>query len=133
MTGALIVLVVNDDSAIQKTIDEILSDSFTVNSTTSCSQMFSLVQRELIPGIILMKYDISGQNGFEALTMLRTLPGAMDIPMVFILSSRYLMSVELSSQFTEIPSAVVLAVTKKSCPVNSDSPLSRSSAVSSPL
>jgi DNA-binding response OmpR family regulator len=84
MSGKKAILIVDDDPAMLKMAGEILRGDFEVSCAKSGIEAISLVGGDFLPDIILLDVDMPGMNGFNTLRKLRGIPGAADIPVVFL-------------------------------------------------
>jgi DNA-binding NarL/FixJ family response regulator len=64
--------------------DELLSEHYTVSLAKSGPEAARLLAEGLSPDIILLDIVMPLMNGYEAFECLRNLPGARDIPVIFL-------------------------------------------------
>ncbi|MCM1282212.1 MAG: response regulator [Muribaculaceae bacterium] len=80
------VLVVDDDSAVLRTMQEILSYRYKAMLTTSAAQAIASIVRRR-PDIILLDYDMPVCDGRQTIQMLRAEQATKDIPVVFLVDA----------------------------------------------
>jgi CheY-like chemotaxis protein/DNA-binding CsgD family transcriptional regulator len=78
------VLVIDDDTALLKMADELLSETYAVSLAKSGREAVSLLEKGFAPDIILLDIVMPFMNGYETFERLRNIPGARDIPVVFL-------------------------------------------------
>lgn len=79
-----IVLVVDDDLGLLDMAGEVLKSDYAVSFATSGPEALELIRSGFIPTIILLDIDMPGMDGFEMLERLREMPGARDVPVVYL-------------------------------------------------
>jgi CheY-like chemotaxis protein len=84
MDGKYTVLVIDDDTALLKMADELLSGPYTVSLAKSGPEAVNLLEKGLMPDIILLDIVMPFMNGYETFEHLRGIPGVRDIPVVFL-------------------------------------------------
>jgi CheY-like chemotaxis protein/DNA-binding CsgD family transcriptional regulator len=84
MDGKYAVLVIDDDTALLKMADELLARAYTVSLAKSGPEALRLLEKGLCPDIILLDIVMPLMNGYETFERLRKLPGARDIPVIFL-------------------------------------------------
>ena len=73
-----------DDNAIQlRTLKGILDEKFDVDMVTSGIKAVKLIQAH-IPDLVFLDYDMPECDGKETLQRIRQIPGAEDVPVVFL-------------------------------------------------
>jgi len=78
-----LVMLVDDNLANLMIAKEALSDAYTVITVPSASKMFELLVRYK-PKLILLDVNMPEMNGYEAIKILKNLPEAKDIPVIFL-------------------------------------------------
>jgi DNA-binding NarL/FixJ family response regulator len=84
MDGKYTVLVIDDDTALLKMADELLSQQYAVSLAKSGQEAVGLLKKGFAPDIILLDIVMPFMNGYETFERLRTIPEAQDIPVVFL-------------------------------------------------
>ncbi|MDR0451189.1 MAG: DNA-binding response regulator [Treponema sp.] len=84
MDGKYTVLVIDDDTALLKMANELLSETYTVSLAKSGRDALKLLEEGFAPDIILLDIVMPFMNGYETFEQLRGVPGARDIPVVFL-------------------------------------------------
>jgi DNA-binding NarL/FixJ family response regulator len=78
------VLVIDDDTALLKMANELLAEQYAVSLAKSGGEALSLLEKGFTPDIILLDITMPFMNGYETLERLRDIPGARDVPVVFL-------------------------------------------------
>jgi CheY-like chemotaxis protein len=84
MDGKYTVLVIDDDTALLKMANELLSETYAVSLAKSGKEALSLLGKGFAPDIILLDIVMPFMNGYETFERLRKIPEAQDIPVVFL-------------------------------------------------
>jgi CheY-like chemotaxis protein/DNA-binding CsgD family transcriptional regulator len=84
MDGKYTVLVIDDDTALLKMANELLSERYTVSLAKSGKEALNLLKKGAVPDIILLDIVMPFMNGYETFELLRNIPEARDIPVVFL-------------------------------------------------
>jgi CheY-like chemotaxis protein/DNA-binding CsgD family transcriptional regulator len=84
MNGSHTVLVIDDDTALLKTANELLIERYTVGLAKTGREAISLLEKGFLPDIILLDIAMPFMNGYETLERLRNIPEARDIPVLFL-------------------------------------------------
>jgi DNA-binding NarL/FixJ family response regulator len=84
MDGKYTALIIDDDTALLKMANELLSETYTVSLAKSGKEALSLLEKGFVPDIILLDIAMPLMNGYETLKRLRSIPGARDVPVVFL-------------------------------------------------
>jgi CheY-like chemotaxis protein/DNA-binding CsgD family transcriptional regulator len=82
--GKYTVLVIDDDTALLKMANELLSERYAVSLAKSGREAVSLLEKGFAPDIILLDIVMPFMNGYETFERLRNIPEARDIPVVFL-------------------------------------------------
>ena len=61
------ILIIDDDLMLLKTAEEILSDQYNVSVAKSGIQALNLLNKNIIPDLILLDIDMPQMDGFEVL------------------------------------------------------------------
>ena len=61
------ILVIDDDLMLLKTAEEILSDQYNVSVAKSGIQALNLLNKNIIPDLILLDIDMPQMDGYETL------------------------------------------------------------------
>jgi CheY-like chemotaxis protein/DNA-binding CsgD family transcriptional regulator len=77
-------LVIDDDTALLKMANELLSEHYAVSLAKSGREALSLLEKGLAPDIILLDIVMPFMNGYETFERIRSIPEARDIPVVFL-------------------------------------------------
>jgi CheY-like chemotaxis protein len=78
------VLVIDDDTALLKMVNKLLTGRYMVSLAKSGMEAVSLLEKGFLPDIILLDIVMPFMNGYETLERLRNIPEAQDIPVVFL-------------------------------------------------
>jgi DNA-binding NarL/FixJ family response regulator len=78
------VLVIDDDTALLKMANELLSEQYAVSLAKSGREAVSLLEKGFAPDIILLDVVMPFMNGYETFERLRKIPETCDIPVVFL-------------------------------------------------
>jgi CheY-like chemotaxis protein/DNA-binding CsgD family transcriptional regulator len=84
MNGKYTVLVIDDDTALLKMANELLSETYAVSLAKSGKEALALLGQGFMPDVILLDIAMPFMNGYETLERLRNIPGAADVPVVFL-------------------------------------------------
>jgi DNA-binding NarL/FixJ family response regulator len=84
MDGKYTVLVIDDDTALLKMANELLSEQYAVSLAKSGREALALLEKGFTPDIILLDIVMPFMNGYETFERLRKIPEARDIPVVFL-------------------------------------------------
>jgi DNA-binding NarL/FixJ family response regulator len=84
MDGKYTVLVIDDDTALLKMADELLSEQYAVSLAKSGEEAVSLLEKGFAPDIILLDIAMPIMDGYETLEHLRKIPEAQDVPVIFL-------------------------------------------------
>jgi DNA-binding NarL/FixJ family response regulator len=84
MDGKYTVLIIDDDTALLKMANELLSENYAVSLAKSGEEALTLLEKGFAPDIILLDIAMPLMNGYETLEHLRSLPVARDVPVVFL-------------------------------------------------
>jgi CheY-like chemotaxis protein/DNA-binding CsgD family transcriptional regulator len=84
MDGKYTVLVIDDDTALLKMTNELLSGTYGVSLAKSGREALILLEKGFTPDIILLDIVMPFMNGYETFERLRRIPGARDIPVMFL-------------------------------------------------
>ena len=103
------VLVVDDNSALNKLMCMVLQSSYTVTGVKSAAEAFSIIKSQPLPDLIVLDYNLPGVNGLEFLKFLRSNSLYNEIPILFIsgeasesLTSQMLLFGELADKGGEV-------------------------------
>ncbi|MDR1131701.1 MAG: response regulator [Oscillospiraceae bacterium] len=80
------VLLVDDDPAFLKTVNDALREAYTVSFAVSGAEALELAAAGHVPDIILLDVAMPGMDGYETLEKLRELEDMQDVPVVFLSS-----------------------------------------------
>ncbi len=69
------ILVIDDDLMLLKTAEEILSDQYNVSVAKSGIQALNLLNKNIIPDLILLDIDMPQMDGYETLEEIKKIPG----------------------------------------------------------
>ena len=61
------ILIIDDDLMLLKTAEEILSDQYNVSVAKSGIQALNLLNKNIIPDLILLDIDMTQMDGYETL------------------------------------------------------------------
>lgn len=78
------VLIVDDDVALLKMAEEILTGYYAVSLAKSGEQALKLLQTGFIPDVILLDIDMPHLNGYETIEKLHKIETVQDIPVIFL-------------------------------------------------
>jgi putative two-component system response regulator len=78
------IFVVDDSDTNLTMAEEALEDHFDVMTIPSAAKMFSLLEKKMIPRLILLDIEMPEMNGFEALEKLKTDGTWSTIPVIFL-------------------------------------------------
>ncbi len=78
------VLVVDDDTALLKTVAELLEASYNISLAESGETALRLLERGLSPDIILLDVAMPHISGYELIARVRSHKHAADIPIIFL-------------------------------------------------
>ena len=78
------VLLVDDDTALLKSVWEILKNDYSVSSVKSGHEALDMLSAGYVPDIILLDIDMPGLNGFETLASIGEMEEMHDIPVMFL-------------------------------------------------
>ena len=78
------VLLVDDDTALLKSVWEILKNDYSVSSVKSGREALDMLGAGYVPDIILLDVEMPGLNGFETLALIREMEGMPDVPVMFL-------------------------------------------------
>jgi DNA-binding NarL/FixJ family response regulator len=84
MDGKYTVLVIDDDTALLKMANELLSEQYAVSLAKSGREALALLGKGFVPDIILLDIVMPFMNGYETFERLRNIPEARDVPVVFL-------------------------------------------------
>ena len=68
------ILVIDDDLMLLKTAEEILSDQYNVSVAKSGIQALNLLNKNIIPDLILLDIDMPQMDGYETLEEIKKEP-----------------------------------------------------------
>lgn len=68
------ILVIDDDLMLLKTAEEILSDQYNVSVAKSGIQALNLLNKNIIPDLILLDIDMPQMDGYETLEEIKKNP-----------------------------------------------------------
>ena len=69
------ILIIDDDLMLLKTAEEILSDQYNVSVAKSGIQALNLLNKNIIPDLILLDIDMPQMDGYETLEEIKkTIP-----------------------------------------------------------
>ena len=83
IAGKRNILIVDDDTTFMRMMHEKLKDYYTINMLTSGKQCM-LWLKDKRPDLILLDYEMPGENGVEVYSMLKDSPEYRDIPVIFL-------------------------------------------------
>lgn len=69
------ILVIDDDLMLLKTAEEILSDQYNVSVAKSGIQALNLLNKNIIPDLILLDIDMPQMDGYETLEEIKKSQG----------------------------------------------------------
>ena len=78
------ILIIDDDLMLLKTAEEILSDQYNVSVAKSGIQALNLLNKNIIPDLILLDIDMPQMDGHETLEEIKKLPRCELIPTIFL-------------------------------------------------
>jgi DNA-binding NarL/FixJ family response regulator len=84
MNGKYAVLIIDDDTALLKMANELLSETYAVSLAKSGREAVNLLEKGFTPDIILLDIVMPFMNGYETFERLRSIPEARDIPVIFL-------------------------------------------------
>jgi DNA-binding NarL/FixJ family response regulator len=84
MDGKYTVLVIDDDTALLKIANELLSETYEDSLAKSGKDAVDLLEKGFMPDIILLDIVMPFMNGYETLERLRNIPWVQDVPVVFL-------------------------------------------------
>lgn len=68
------ILIIDDDLMLLKTAEEILSDQYNVSVAKSGIQALNLLNKNIIPDLILLDIDMPQMDGYETLEEIKKNP-----------------------------------------------------------
>ena len=68
------ILIIDDDLMLLKTAEEILSDQYNVSVAKSGIQALNLLNKNIIPDLILLDIDMPQMDGYETLEEIKKIP-----------------------------------------------------------
>lgn len=69
------ILIIDDDLMLLKTAEEILSDQYNVSVAKSGIQALNLLNKNIIPDLILLDIDMPQMDGYETLEEIKKSQG----------------------------------------------------------
>ena len=69
------ILIIDDDPMLLKTAEEILSDQYNVSVAKSGIQALNLLNKNIIPDLILLDIDMPQMDGYETLEEIKKFQG----------------------------------------------------------
>lgn len=69
------ILIIDDDLMLLKTAEEILSDQYNVSVAKSGIQALNLLNKNIIPDLILLDIDMPQMDGYETLEEIKKFQG----------------------------------------------------------
>lgn len=78
------ILVIDDDLILLKTAEEILSEQYNVSVAKSGIQALNLLNKKVIPDLILLDIDMPQMDGYETLEEIKKIDGCELIPIIFL-------------------------------------------------
>ena len=78
------ILIIDDDLMLLKTAEEILSDQYNVSVAKSGIQALNLLNKNIIPDLILLDIDMPQMDGYETLEEIKKIPRCELIPIIFL-------------------------------------------------
>ena len=78
------ILIIDDDLMLLKTAEEILSDQYNVSVAKSGIQALNLLNKNIIPDLILLDIDMPQMDGYETLEEIKKISGCELIPILFL-------------------------------------------------
>lgn len=78
------ILIIDDDLMLLKTVEEILSDQYNVSVAKSGIQALNLLNKNIIPDLILLDIDMPQMDGYETLEEIKKISGCELIPIIFL-------------------------------------------------
>ena len=84
LTEKPFVLMVDDDLGLLDMAGEVLKSDYAVSFAASGPEALELIRGGFIPAIILLDIDMPGMDGFEMLALLREIPQAREVPVVYL-------------------------------------------------
>lgn len=78
------ILIVDDDLILLKTAEEILSEFYSVSVAKAGSQAIALLEKGVIPDLILLDIAMPGMDGYETLNKIKKIPAAGSVPIIFL-------------------------------------------------
>lgn len=78
-----IVLIVDDDAVMLRTMVNVLKDNFATRIAKSGAQALQMIAKEM-PDLVLLDYMMPVANGVQTLGMMRSEPSMKDIPVFFL-------------------------------------------------
>lgn len=82
--GKNAVLIVDDDTALLKMGEELLSDEYEVSIAKSGEQALKLLSSGFMPDIVLLDINMPGMDGYQTLERMHDIEDMLDIPVVFL-------------------------------------------------
>jgi DNA-binding NarL/FixJ family response regulator len=82
--GKYTILVIDDDTALLKMANELLSGTYAVSLAKSGMEALALLGKGFAPDIILLDIVMPFMNGYETFERLRKIPETRDVPVVFL-------------------------------------------------
>ncbi len=77
-------LVVDDDIALLRMVERLLSESYAVSLARSGKSALQLFETGFVPDAILLDIDMPDMDGFETLSALQALPSLDDVPVLLL-------------------------------------------------
>ena len=78
------ILIIDDDLTLLKTAEEILSEQYNVSVAKSGTQALNLLNRKIIPDLILLDIDMPQMDGYETLEEIKKIEECKMIPIIFL-------------------------------------------------
>lgn len=78
------ILVVDDDTALLKTVAELMGDHYNISLAESGESALRLLERGIEPDIILLDVAMPGISGYELIARLRAHNQAAEAPVIFL-------------------------------------------------
>ena len=79
------ILIIDDDLMLLKTAEEILSDQYNVSVAKSGIQALNLLNKNIIPDLILLDIDMPQLDGYETLEEIKKISGCELIPILSLI------------------------------------------------